>query len=579
MYNSSMIAIILLFISGALGVDVSPADTEGIPVWCIDDRRTVYNIVWSCLFTIFASTWLAIHPNVPGKKITDKGAFSLAVERAKIMGIAILAPEVIVGWAAEQFNVAWRWRPTGKNFSMNSVIHAWRCGKRKDLHGLTLTHGFFLAMGGFCYTHTTHEQATREHGTLDGSSPTGYSSEETVGPVTTTSVSERIVTLQIFEDRESNFAEDVEAINVKMIQDKSKADALSKTISILQISWFITQYMARVFQHLPVTLLELTALASAVTSIITYSFWWHKPLNVQYPISLDKPDGKKYTPTPETPQSPEHLSIVPMDTVPFWSRLSMVTAMYWMQRFLKGAMATILNTGSDLELACSTEDGVFRFSSGTPIISDHRGRVPRQQMLRFMMACYGTFLFGFFNVWAKSFHFPSQVEILLWRISCIAILIGMEAVVLVPYVARFRSGNTLLWTRLVDDVDNGRIDQNWRWNMSSCLEFIVTVIFCACIIAYIMGRMVLTTVNVRRKRTKILEISGMEKRTALQDADARRREMEKRSVKGKSLPGELVIKDDSGAPHTHKIIANYQRPIPDGSYTLIGSNGCNSQWP
>ncbi len=373
---------------------------------------------------------------------------------------------------------------------MKCVVHALRCGKRKDPHGLTLTHGFFLAMGGFCYTHTTHEQATRDHGTLYGSSPTGYSSEETVGPVTTTSVSERIVTLQIFEDPESNFAEDVEAINVKMIQDKSKADALSKTISILQISWFITQYMTRCFQDLPITLLEITALASACTSIITYIFWWHKPLNVQYPISLDKPDGRQYTPTPRTPQSPEHLSIEPIDTVPFWSRLSMVTAMYWMQMFLKVAMGTIWSTGSDLELACNTEDGVFRFSSGMPIISEYRGCVPRQQMWRFVMAGYGGLLFGVINVGALSFYFPSQAEMLLWQISCIAMFIGLQAVALVPYVAFLRSGNTLLWVRLFYDVDR-RIHQNWRWNTPNCFDFILTVIFCACIIGYIMGRMVL----------------------------------------------------------------------------------------
>ncbi len=380
---------------------------------------------------------------------------------------------------------------------MKCVVHALRCGKRKHPHGLTLTHGFFLAMGGFCYTHTTHEQATHEHGTLYGSSPTGYSSEETVGLVTTTSVSERIVTLQIFEDRESNIAEDVEAINVKMIQDKSKADALSKTISILQISWFITQFITRVFQHLSITLLELTAIAYAVTSIITYGFWWHKPLNVQYPISLDKPDGRQYTPTPETPQSPEHLSIVSMDTVPFRSRLSMVTAMYWMQRFLKGAMATIWNMGSDLELACNTEDGVSRFSSGVPVISEHR---PIQQMLRIIMACYGSFLFVLFNAWALPFYFPSQTEILLWQISSWAILMGPTAAIIVPYVARFRYANTLLWMRL-DDVDNGRIDQNWRWNMSSCLDFILTVIFCACIIAFIIGRMVLVTLAFMQLRS------------------------------------------------------------------------------
>ncbi len=108
----SIVVLIFLFIFRAFGADTSPADDEGVPV-CIDDRRTVSNIVWSCLATIFASTWLAIHPNVPGRKITDKGAISRTLERAKIMGIAILAPEVIVAWAVEQFKVAWKVRYGG----------------------------------------------------------------------------------------------------------------------------------------------------------------------------------------------------------------------------------------------------------------------------------------------------------------------------------------------------------------------------------------------------------------------------------------------------------------------------------
>ncbi|PBK58893.1 hypothetical protein ARMSODRAFT_899966, partial [Armillaria solidipes] len=235
MYNSSVIALILLFVSRAVGADVSSADDEGVPV-CVNDRRTVSNIIWSCLATIFASTWFAIHPNVPGRKITDKGAISRAMERAKVMGIAILVPEVIVSWAAEQFKVAWK------------VCH--------DRQGLTMTHGFFLAMGGF------------------------YEAE---GPVMVHSFSEDIVTLEVFEyeHHQKILVEDIEAISVKTIEDKSKGDALSKTISILQISWFIAQCIARVIQHLPITLLEMTALAFAGISIITYSLWWYKPLNVQ----------------------------------------------------------------------------------------------------------------------------------------------------------------------------------------------------------------------------------------------------------------------------------------------------------
>ncbi|KAK0477777.1 hypothetical protein IW261DRAFT_1307516, partial [Armillaria novae-zelandiae] len=62
------------------------------------------------------------------------------------------------------------------------------------------------------------------------------------------------------------------------IEDESRGDALSKTLSILKMSWFITECFARVVQTLPITLLELTALTFASFSIITYFLWWNKPL-------------------------------------------------------------------------------------------------------------------------------------------------------------------------------------------------------------------------------------------------------------------------------------------------------------
>ncbi|KAK0472664.1 hypothetical protein IW261DRAFT_1296317, partial [Armillaria novae-zelandiae] len=61
------------------------------------------------------------------------------------------------------------------------------------------------------------------------------------------------------------------------IEDKSKGDVFSKTVSILQLSWFIVQCLARANQHLPITLLEMSALAFTGPSIITYLLWWYKP--------------------------------------------------------------------------------------------------------------------------------------------------------------------------------------------------------------------------------------------------------------------------------------------------------------
>ncbi len=40
---------------------------------------------------------------------------------------------------------------------------------------------------------------------------------------------------------------------------------------------------------------------------------------------------------------------------------------------------------------------------------------------------------------------------------------------------------------------------------------------------------------------------------------------------GKPRHGELVFKDAAGSLHTFKIVARHTHPIPDGSYTLLGS--------
>lgn len=68
------------------------------------------------------------------------------------------------------------------------------------------------------------------------------------------------------------------------IEDKSKGDTLSKGIAITQGLWFVTQCLARVFQHLPLTELEVATLAFAVLSVIIRLLWLHKPLDVQQPI-------------------------------------------------------------------------------------------------------------------------------------------------------------------------------------------------------------------------------------------------------------------------------------------------------
>ncbi len=106
MNQIAMIVLVLLFSSGVFGVEISLKDSDDLPA-SSEDRRTLLNIVWSCLATIFACTWLSVHPNVPGRNITTRGWIPCTIEHVKIMVCTILAPEAIVAWAAEQFIVAW----------------------------------------------------------------------------------------------------------------------------------------------------------------------------------------------------------------------------------------------------------------------------------------------------------------------------------------------------------------------------------------------------------------------------------------------------------------------------------------
>src|SRR6266498_3004182 len=65
------------------------------------------------------------------------------------------------------------------------------------------------------------------------------------------------------------------------IADKSKGDALSKIIFILQSTWFILQCLGRRGQGLDLTHLELTTVALASLNGITFVLWWDKPLGAQ----------------------------------------------------------------------------------------------------------------------------------------------------------------------------------------------------------------------------------------------------------------------------------------------------------
>ncbi|KAF8193843.1 hypothetical protein K438DRAFT_1969145 [Mycena galopus ATCC 62051] len=196
----------------------------------INHCRKPFDVVWGCLATIFACTWVSVHPNVPPP---DQSSLALFWGRLKMMLIAIIAPEIMVGFAAVQCSAARRF---SKEF------------------GFSKTHGFFLCMGGFVSSAGT--------------------------PIATDIQLRDSPALQ----------EAIRNINIVDIVDKSKGDALSKGVALGQGLWFAVQCIARLQQRLAVTELEVATLAFAAVSIFLGILWWDKPLGVQRPITVHAPN-------------------------------------------------------------------------------------------------------------------------------------------------------------------------------------------------------------------------------------------------------------------------------------------------
>ncbi|KAF8175521.1 hypothetical protein K438DRAFT_1908813 [Mycena galopus ATCC 62051] len=142
--------------------------------------------------------------------------------RLLLFVIALLVPEYILAWAIRQY------------------LEARRIAQDCKDSNWTVTHGFFLIMGGF----------------------------------------------HLFEP---SFLEDYQYIvpTEDEIKDRGKSDWVAKSFVLVQTAWFVAQCIARGIQHLAITELEIVTGAYAMMNFAIYFFWWKKPLNVGgHPVDM-----------------------------------------------------------------------------------------------------------------------------------------------------------------------------------------------------------------------------------------------------------------------------------------------------
>ena len=205
------------------------------------DSRSIYNILWSCLSTIFACTWITVHPNIP---VPGDSQWIVLRRRVAIMGYLLLAPEFVIIWAARQHYGA---RNLTKKHERNHMD--W-----------TRAHSFFLIMGGFML----HE----------GGKPV------------------RVLEAKDLEELSEAGKIKWPTITKEEIADRSKGDYLSKMIVLSQTTWFVGQCIARGAYGLTVTELEVVTIAFASLTGVIYYLWWDKPLDVRCSICVHLLDGR-----------------------------------------------------------------------------------------------------------------------------------------------------------------------------------------------------------------------------------------------------------------------------------------------
>jgi hypothetical protein len=78
---------------------------------CPYQRRSLWEILWTCLSMIFACTWVSVHPNIP---LAGEKGWETIVRRLELMMWGILSPEVIVYWAMKSGLVLAKWNKSTK---------------------------------------------------------------------------------------------------------------------------------------------------------------------------------------------------------------------------------------------------------------------------------------------------------------------------------------------------------------------------------------------------------------------------------------------------------------------------------
>lgn len=265
-----MLTLLLSFISFAAQSLAQQSASTTLEGWQFDDdSRSSWDILWTCLSTIFACTWAALHLHVPERTFTKQGK---ARVRVFAWFGALLAPELMIIYAAVDFHYA---RVIVKRcndaFAAKKTQGSKDAGQQKeqvhasedevhenaDRRPWSMIQGFCIQMDGL-------QLRTRDDWEYTVSS-------KNVAPLIEAGVI-----------RPGDLDEET-------IEDRAKADAAAKLFAVLQSSWVLVNILSRAAYHLPISPIEIATVAYVICAAFSYGLWWYMPRGMQTRITIFLP--------------------------------------------------------------------------------------------------------------------------------------------------------------------------------------------------------------------------------------------------------------------------------------------------
>lgn len=179
------------------------------------------------------------------------------------------------------------------------------------------------------------------------------------------------------------------------IEDRSKSDAVSKGLAVVQTLWFTTQCIARLAAHLPIANLEVTTLAYNVITIAMYIAWWKKPLNVNCPFRGCALAGHSAIPSP-----------YPHNTYPTWKK---------MIAYVLGNQDVLVEVSHLQRVPTFWSDDVGDMFDEDNINLD-------AYFMADIIALAIAMIFGAVHCIAWSYTLPTEMEQVIWRVSAVAVI-------------------------------------------------------------------------------------------------------------------------------------------------------------